>query len=356
MRIGILAEPRSWYFRDLRRAARERGHHTAPVDFGSIVAAVGPDGTDVSIACGTSEDAESPDSLGSTETAASPDPSGHAAPDGSAQRLATTTGHTPRGDARPHRVGAIPQRTCDALIVRVMPPASLEQVVFRMDALAAFEAAGSIVLNPPKSIEAAVDKFLTTYRLGAAGLPVPRTIVCENEDDAWAAWQALGGRAVVKPLFGSEGRGILLVSDEEMAYRVFRTLDRLQAVLYLQEFIEHSGYDTRVLVLDGRILGSMTRHNPHDFRTNVARRGLARPCSCSDEQAELAVRSAAVVGARFAGVDLLTDRSGRHLVIEVNAVPGWKAFSRVVGLDVARRVIMALENTPARTAERDQQS
>src|SRR5262249_707754 len=61
----------------------------------------------------------------------------------------------------------------DALIVRTMPPGSLEQVVFRMNLLAQIEARGLQVLNPPRAIECAVDKYLTTARLTAAGLPVP---------------------------------------------------------------------------------------------------------------------------------------------------------------------------------------
>ena len=45
------------------------------------------------------------------------------------------------------------------------------------------------------------------------------------------------------------------------------------------------------------------------------------------------------VGAWFAGVDLLYDRDGRCCVIEVNAVPGWKAFARVNRLDVAATLL-----------------
>src|SRR6186997_1900795 len=48
----------------------------------------------------------------------------------------------------------------DGVLVRMMPPGSLEQVVFRMDALHRVEAAGVPVVNPPRAIEAAVDKYL----------------------------------------------------------------------------------------------------------------------------------------------------------------------------------------------------
>jgi len=51
---------------------------------------------------------------------------------------------------------------CDALLVRSMPPGSLEQVVFRMDALARVEQQGTPVLNPPRALEIAIDKYLAT--------------------------------------------------------------------------------------------------------------------------------------------------------------------------------------------------
>ena len=71
------------------------------------------------------------------------------------------------------------------------------------------------------AIECAVDKYLTTARLVDAGLPVPRTIVCENAEAAQVAFEQLGGDVVVKPVFGAEGRGILRVSDPDLALRTF---------------------------------------------------------------------------------------------------------------------------------------
>ena len=86
-----------------------------------------------------------------------------------------------------------------------MPAGSLEQVVFRMDIL---HSAKVPVLNPPRAVETCVDKFLTSARLAAAGLPTPETTACQTADDALAAFAELGGDVVVKPLFGAEGRGI----------------------------------------------------------------------------------------------------------------------------------------------------
>ena len=225
------------------------------------------------------------------------------------------------------------------LIVRTMPPGSLEQVVFRMDVLSRIEAAGTRVINSPKALECAVDKYLTTARIQAAGLPVPDTIVCEHEDSAMDAFEELGGDVVVKPLFGSEGRGIVRVTDPDLAHRTFRTLMRLDSVLYLQRFVDHGGFDVRILVLDGEVLGGMRRRSPNDFRTNVAREAVAESHQPLPQEVAFALKAASVTGAFIAGIDLLYDRQGNCYVIEVNAVPGWQAFGRVNGIDVASRLI-----------------
>src|SRR5690606_22642929 len=146
MHIGVLGNEGSWYVRQLQQAAELRGHACTRVDFRRLTAALLE--TDAAV---VSEDA----SLNAMQ----------------------------------------------ALVVRTMPPGSLEQVVFRMDVLQRLETQGTRILNPPKAIEAAVDKFLTTARLAAEGLPTPRTIVCESADAALEAFEHLGRDVVVKPLF-----------------------------------------------------------------------------------------------------------------------------------------------------------
>lgn len=219
-----------------------------------------------------------------------------------------------------------------------MPPGSLEQVVFRMDCLARHEAAGGVVINPAKAIEAAVDKFLTTAKLQATGLVVPRTFCCQTADEAMLAFEQLDGDVVLKPLFGSEGRGITRLTDENLAIRAFKMLEQLGAVLYLQEFVPHEGHDLRLLVIGERILG-MRRVNQLDWRTNISRGATAEAFEPSAELVEIARRAAAAVHAPLAGVDLLPGKDGRLYAIEVNAVPGWKGLSRARGVDVARLVI-----------------
>jgi ribosomal protein S6--L-glutamate ligase len=230
----------------------------------------------------------------------------------------------------------------DAVILRSMPPGSLEQIVFRMDALARLEAAGVVVVNSAKAIEAAVDKYLATARLQAAGFLVPPTAVCQTTAEALAAFDWLGGDVVVKPLFGGEGRGITRVTDAATARRTFKALEQVGSVLYLQQFVPHEGADWRLLVIGDEVFG-MRRVNPDDWRTNISLGARAEPLRVTVETAQLARRAAAAVGASVAGVDLLPGRNGRLYALEVNAAPGWRALTAVTGVDIADRVLRHVE-------------
>jgi RimK family alpha-L-glutamate ligase len=271
LRIALLAGGDGRHVRDLRRAATRLGHQAEAVDFRRVRASV----------------------------AGPPDP------------LAAF----------------------DAVIVRTMPPGSLEQVVFRMDVLHRLEAHGVPVLNPARALEICVDKYLATARLEATGLPVPPTAVCQDAESALEAFGALGGDVVVKSLFGSEGRGMVRISDAELAWRTFRTLERTQCVLYLQQFVPHPGWDLRVFVLGGRALAAMRRYANGGWRTNIAQGGRGEVVRLSAEEERLALRAAQAVGTSVAGVDLLPGAEGGWYVLEVNAVPGWRALAPVTGVD-----------------------
>lgn len=235
--------------------------------------------------------------------------------------------------------GERPLPEADCVLVRTMPPGSLEQVVFRMDLLHRLADGGVTVLNPPRALETCIDKYLSTARLEAAGLAVPETVVCQDAETALEAFEQLGGDVVVKPLFGSEGRGMCRISDAELAWRTFRTLERTACVLYLQRFVPHFGYDVRAFVLGGKVLAAMRRRGNGDWRTNVAQGGVAEALRLDPRLEDLALRAAEAVRTPICGVDLLPAQDGSVYVLEVNAVPGWRALSRVCEVDVADELI-----------------
>jgi RimK family alpha-L-glutamate ligase len=228
--------------------------------------------------------------------------------------------------------------TADVVLARIIPSGSLEQLIFRVDALHQLAARGTPVINSARSIERSVDKAWTTSLLQQAGLLVPDTVVCDTLEAAEAGFRELGGDVIVKPLFGSMGLGMLRVDDADVAWRVFRTIQRIQGVYYLQRMVPHEGSDIRAFVLGGRVLGAIERRAP-GWRTNVARGGAARAIDLPADLASVAVQAADSVGADYAGVDLLPGRDGRVYVLEVNGIPGWEGLQQATGIDVAAALI-----------------
>ncbi|MCA9036497.1 MAG: RimK family alpha-L-glutamate ligase [Planctomycetaceae bacterium] len=310
MRVGVFGNHDSWYVHELCRFGISRGHEVFPLLFDKVTVMMSLQG--VSYRCWNTDNTE------------------------------------PRPDSVP-QPDSVELESLDVILVRTMPPGTLEQVVSRMDVLAGLQSSGVRVVNPPKSLECAVDKYLTTQKLAETGLPVPATAVCEDSDAAMLMFEQLGGDVVVKPLFGAEGRGIMRVSDPELALRCFRTLERLGAVLYLQQFLQPGAgaqavSDIRVLLLDGEVVGAMKRTaRAGDFRANVAQQGTAVPHAPSPREVELARRATEVTGCVFAGVDLMYDAAGNAFVIEVNAVPGWRGLQKTCGVCVPTRLYDWLE-------------
>jgi RimK family alpha-L-glutamate ligase len=235
-----------------------------------------------------------------------------------------------------------PLDECDVVIVRGIPRGSLEQVIFRVDALHALEARGVTCVNGPRAIERTVDKFLASALLARAGVPTPRTIACERVEDALEAFEELGGDVVVKPLFGSMGAGMTRVDDADVAHRVFHALSIERAVYYLQEAVPHDGRDLRALVVGGLVLAAIERVGS-GWRANLARGARAQATQLSAEQQRLCVRAAEVLGVDYAGVDLLRAADGREYVLELNGIPGWRGLQEATGTDVAAALVAHVE-------------
>jgi len=249
--------------------------------------------------------------------------------------LVPVTGLTARVSDAP-RLAVLGQdlNDCGAVIVRAIPGGSLEQVIFRVDALHRLTRLGVPVINSPRCIERSVDKYFTSALLEDAGLPTPRTLVSERFDDAMAGFQELGGDVVIKPLFGAEGRGMVRVTDADLAYRTFRALELARAVFYLQEYIPQGGRDIRAFVVGGQVVAAMTRRSA-GWKTNLAQGARAERIDLPPSLAAISRRAASVLEADYAGVDLLQGEDGRLFVLEVNGIPGWQGLQRTTEADIA---------------------
>jgi RimK family alpha-L-glutamate ligase len=292
----------------------------------------------------------------------------HPSPDG--PRIAIFAeprdGHAARLASRLRRIGARPSqirlRECcfdttsasglslpgfgtalpDAALVRTVPEGSFEAVTKRLGILHALRELGVPVWNDARAIERCVDKSMTSFLLGLAGIPMPPTWTIENGTQALelVRRELSHGLLVLKPLFGSQGRGLRLIKVEED----LPATEDVSGVYYLQRFVgngEGDFHDFRVFVVAGRALAAMRRTSTQ-WVTNVKQGG--KPCAAmlDSELSSLAVRAANAVGASYCGVDIIRGRDGQALVLEVNSMPAWSGLQKVTPVDIAQEIAAAL--------------
>jgi RimK family alpha-L-glutamate ligase len=245
------------------------------------------------------------------------------------------------------------QRLPDAVLVRSISAGSFEAVTRRLGVLHALGRLCVPVWNSAQAIERCVDKSMTTFLLKKAGLPTPPTFAVEGREAAEeiATRELARTPLVLKPLFGAQGRGIMMI----------RSLDDLPAteevsdVYYLQHYVPRAGppfRDFRIFVCAGKAVAMMSRRG-EDWITNVNRGAVPELISGHDEDelARLAIAAAAAVGADFAGVDIVPAADGSLLVLEVNSMPAWSGLQSVVAVDISDAIAEALLKVVTERAE-----
>ena len=235
------------------------------------------------------------------------------------------------------------QQTSPMAFVRGVAAGTTQQIITRMNILHTLQRQGMAIYNHARAIETTVDKSLTSQLLAEHGVATPETWVCEYRNTAHLIMQQVldSGRAlVIKPLFGSQGKGVRLIEHPEqfaLPHDMF-----VDGVYYLQEKIECGPYqhDYRVFVVNGEPVAVMRRQG-EDWLHNVAR---GARCSACDEPdvAELGVRAAAAIGIDYAGVDIMRDQHGKLWVIEVNSIPAWRGLQSITNINIADLLVADL--------------
>ncbi len=224
----------------------------------------------------------------------------------------------------------------DGVFVRTISAGSFEQVTMRLGLLHALRELGVPVHNNARAIERCVDKSMTSFLLHKQGIPTPATWSIESTAEARRVVRAEARPErplVLKPLFGSQGRGLQLIDG----LAALPPAEEVAGVYYLQRFIRGPApgwRDWRVFVVGGRAIAAMIRHGKH-WRTNASRGARCEGVPAVGDLASLATAAAAAVGADYAGVDIMQDADDRYLVLEVNSMPAWAALQRVTAVDIA---------------------
>ncbi|SAK98119.1 Ribosomal protein S6 modification protein [Caballeronia hypogeia] len=240
----------------------------------------------------------------------------------------------PHGLAIPGFGHALP----DAAFVRGIAGGTFEQVTLRLGILHALRESGVPVYNDARAIERSVDKSMTSFLLNRYGVPTPATWAGESAAHAQRVLMreaAAGRQVVMKPLFGSQGKGLMKPGVSLPALEAF------SQVAYLQRYVDagENGFDWRVLVIGGRAVAAMKRVGGEDWIHNFARGARCEPAELTPALAEISVRATQALGLDYAGVDLIPSEGGRPVVLEVNGVAAWRGLQTVTPLDIATLLV-----------------
>ncbi|WP_121821775.1 ATP-grasp domain-containing protein [Halostella salina] len=190
-------------------------------------------------------------------------------------------------------------------------------------------------LNDRDDVLTSRNKGGVIAELGSAGLPVPDTVMVSNpcdEDELVAAYERFDPPVVVKPNSATRGVGVAKVTDLDSFLGVVDYLDLVHDYratgdksFLVQEFLT-GATDYRAMVVDGEYVGAVERRLPDEklaaggWKHNVHRGAVAEGVDLPPELRELAAETAATLGIRFLGVDLLVSEE-RTVVNETNARP-----------------------------------
>ncbi|HUL10402.1 MAG TPA: RimK family alpha-L-glutamate ligase [Candidatus Acidoferrum sp.] len=258
------------------------------------------------------------------------------------------------GDGHGLRLPGFGETLPDGVFVRTISAGSFEQVTMRLGVLHALRELGVPVHNDARAVERCVDKSMTSFLLHKNGIATPATWSIESAAEARRVVRAEarpGRPLVLKPLFGSQGRGLRLIEG----VTALPPAEEVAGVYYLQRFVRGRApgwRDWRVFVIGDRAVAAMIRHGTH-WRTNAAQGARCEGVPASGDLARLAIAATAAVGADYAGVDIVQDADGRYLVLEVNSMPAWAALQRVTAVDIAGALaanLMAALRPPATVA------
>jgi RimK family alpha-L-glutamate ligase len=228
----------------------------------------------------------------------------------------------------------------DGVFVRGVQGGTLEEVVFYLDVLHALHELNILVYNSARAIERSVDKGMTSFLLDHAGILTPPTWVGNDVHQAYSFIRkelAMGNKVVAKPLFGSQGKDLQLITKPEDITN-FKVYNK---IYYLQRFIqtgEKTAFDWRVFIIGDEVVGSMKREGM-DWISNVANGGKCYSAVINDQFVETSKAAVRAVDMHYAGVDVMQDLEGTLWVTEVNSIPAWKGLESVNNVVVADMLV-----------------
>lgn len=224
----------------------------------------------------------------------------------------------------------------------ILPRIGATMSYFALAILRQFEHLGVYVCNSAQAIETVKDKLHSQQILCQSNLPTPKTMLVKFPINIELVKKHFGFPIVIKQISGSKGKGVYLCKTED---EVTILMDEIKqesphANIIFQEYIKAShGQDIRVVMIGGKIIGSMKRvSQSDDFKANFSQGGRVEQVLMDPELERLSLETNQLFGLDIIGIDFLLD-NGHYQICEANSAPGFNGLERVVGVGVAEQIL-----------------
>lgn len=222
----------------------------------------------------------------------------------------------------------------DAVIIKKAGPSYSPHLIDRLEMLRYLHARGLKVFSNPFNMMRTLDRTSCTVSLRAANIPMPPTVITENVSLALDYVQRWG-RVVLKPLFSTKARGMMVVAYGPDAPAAIQAFKRENDVMYLQQMVEHPGHDMGIAFLGGEYLGTYARvGSGNSWNTTTRSGGAYEAFEPSQEIIDLAHKAQSLFGLDFTSVDVAETPDG-PVVFEVSAFGGFRGLRDALGIDAA---------------------
>jgi glutathione synthase len=239
----------------------------------------------------------------------------------------------------------MPLAQMDAVFMRKDPPVSTAYL-YATYLLDFVDPQKTLVVNHPQGLRAANEKMFALQFTDA----IPETIVTQNKQTIREFVEAKG-LAVLKPLGGKAGEGILLMEagDRNLNSLVEISTFQGQLPVMVQEYLPQAQEgDKRIILLDGEPIGAVNRiPTGKEFRGNMATGGRVAQSSLTERELQICAQLAPTLqknGLIFVGIDVI---GGYLTEINVTSPTGIREIDRLDGVRLGDRVIEWLTNANA---------
>jgi len=230
-----------------------------------------------------------------------------------------------------------PLEAMDAVFMRSDPPVNIPYL-YATYLLDYIDPAKTLVVNSPKGLRDANEKMYALQFEGA----IPETIVSQNKQ-VIRQFVEKKGAAVLKPLGGKAGEGILFLEDGDRNLNSLVEISTQQGTVpvMVQTYLpEAKDGDKRIILLNGKPIGAVNRiPTGNEFRGNMAVGGRVAKTEITDRELQICAQLAPVLqrdGLYFVGIDII---GGYLTEVNVTSPTGIREIDLFDGVCLGKQVI-----------------